>query len=473
MLISLSQSIMAQCTSCTVNITSNSSQSYTITRNDVICVKPGATLTGGINNIHKDGILCIDSGATFIAPFVDNWNGTIYNYGTIDLSSATIHGNGTLVNMGDIIMTDPNVNGNTSLTNSDGSSIKIIGDLSLSGNNTLINDGELTVTGDFNFNGSADFENNGSLIVEGELDLNKSLDNHGFLRVKGDIVSGSNGVHNYCMFISEKGFTNSGSSFANEGFMWIIRADSGLFSNTGTFYQAPGAQFRGVDFENTGEITGGGDYYFSGNTYNDGDVGFDSLGLNFYDASLANPNLFFDQQIVAPHISVNNDVVIPPDTNTWVKAGASYAGPDQWICKDFTTLNSTGTIGKWSIVTGDVKFNDKFDPQTGIFDVNNGINIIQWNEDGAVCGVGADKVKIRQENPADTTIWIGNIDNNWHESDNWTNCVPGTITVAIIKPSANDPEISNGKTGVALKVYMEANSAVTVKDGAKLRVAKP
>ncbi|HAP69740.1 MAG TPA: hypothetical protein DCR04_08450, partial [Flavobacteriales bacterium] len=40
------------------------------------------------------------------------------------------------------------------------------------------------------------------------------------------------------------------------------------------------------------------------------------------------------------------------------------------------------------------------------------------------------------------TTWTGAIDDNWHEPDNWTNCVPGPTTVTTIAATANNPRIT-------------------------------
>ena len=462
------QDSTAQCTSCTISITSNSSQSFSLGKNDVLCIQSGITFSGGINNMHKDAILCIESGAIYNAPYINNWNGTLNNYGTLNLSSATINGNGRLVNMGDIIMSNPNMNGNASLTNSDGSSIEIIGNLSLSGNNSLINDGDLSITGNMTFTGSANFENNGTLEVDGNLDLNKILENHGYLRIKGNINNNS-GVHNYCMFVSDNGFSNSGNDFRNEGFIWILGTSQ--FANSGTFYQAPGAHFRGHHFANSGYITGAGDYYFSGNTANSAYVGYDGLGINFYDASHSNQSNFFDQQAVAPHFSVTKNSISPADTNSWGGGGASYAGADQWVCTNESQLEATGSIGSWSIVSGSLTFDDINDPKTSISNIAEGENIVQWSE-AAACGVAKDEVKITLENPSDSTVWTGSANNDWHNPDNWTRCVPGKNTITFIPITPNAPEIRTGYTGYVLKVKVERNSALKVKAGAKLIVAR-
>lgn len=463
----LHQSVTAQCTSCTINITSNSSQSYSLGKNDVLCIQSGVTFTGGINGIHKDALICVANGASFNPPYLNNWKGVIHNHGTLQLPSFSMSGNGELINDGEVSMSSPNINGNGAITNNSGYNIVINGNLHLNGNTTLTNDGNLSISGDFSLQGSSDFENNGALEIGGNANINKLLENRGYLRIKGHINNNS-AIHNYCTFVSDRGFSNSGTKYRNEGFIWILGTSQ--FANSGTFYQAPGAHFRGHHFANSGYITGGGDYYFSGNTANSAYVGYDGLGINFYDASLSNQSLFFDQQAVAPHFSVTKNSFVPADTSSWGGGGTANAGNDQVICISETQLNASGSNGSWSLVSGSLAFEDINDPNTLITEVANGENIVQWSE-AAACGVATDEVTITLENPADTTIWTGSAGHDWHNPDNWTRCIPGNNTITIIPITANAPEIRAGFTGYALKVKVERNSALKVKAGAKLIVA--
>lgn len=277
------------------------------------------------------------------------------------------------------------------------------------------------------------------------------------------------GIHNFCMLISDRGFSNSGNAFKNEGFIWILEKHGNQFANSGTFWQSAGAQFRGVNFANSGYITGGGSYYFSGNTANSAYVGYDGNGINFYDASLSSSSAFFDQQSVAPHSTVSKTAFAPADTNSWGAGGSADAGLDQFICIDRTELAASGSNGKWSIVKGSVDFADINDPNTSISNIAHGDNTLMWSA-AASCATAMDYVKITLENPADTSVWLGNIDKNWHNSENWTRCVPGPSTVAIIQRAPNSPEIQ-GRTAYALKVSVDKYSELRLRAGAKLIVA--
>src|SRR5690554_3942330 len=113
----LSENLTAQCTSCTISISSNSSQSYSLGPKDVLCILSGATYTGGINRIHKDAKVCVADGGEFRPQYLNNWAGPIYNSGTLNLPSFSMNGNGELINSGGVVMSNPNINGKGAIRN--------------------------------------------------------------------------------------------------------------------------------------------------------------------------------------------------------------------------------------------------------------------------------------------------------------------------------------------------------------------
>lgn len=472
LLLCFSNSVFGQCDSCTINIYSNTSQDFNLNNGDRLCIHSGTEYTGEITQIHSNAVICIADSAIFQPSILTNWNGIIYNHGTIDLSSVSIKGNGQLHNIdGEIIMSDPYANGTPIISNEDGSSIQIIGDISLTGNTTLTNDGDLYISGNFELGGSAGLENNGKLEIEGEFDLKKNIENHGYLRIKGDFIDNGNGIHNFCKLVFDNSFTSRSNDFINEGLIWMIGIGGTEFVNEDVFHQTPGAQFRGIDFVNLGELTGAGSYYFSGSTTNEGDIGNDALGINFYDATPLDTAYILDYENEPVDPSVTNNLFVPADTSSWDPGPPADAGPDQWICKDFTTLSAEASEGKWSLKTGFVEINDVYDPQSAINDIALGTNVLTWNE-RASCGATPDEVIITYE-IADTTIWMGAIDNNWHEHDNWTDCIPGKTTVAIIPNTFTKPQINPNKTGYALKVFMEQFSELRIRFDAALKISEP
>jgi len=62
--------------------------------------------------------------------------------------------------------------------------------------------------------------------------------------------------------------------------------------------------------------------------------------------------------------------------------------------------------------------------------------------DPAGCGAASASFTVTIIGAQAATTWTGVIDDDWHDSDNWTNCVPGPTTVTTIAATANNPRIT-------------------------------
>ncbi|MCR9289042.1 MAG: T9SS type A sorting domain-containing protein [Bacteroidetes bacterium] len=72
---------------------------------------------------------------------------------------------------------------------------------------------------------------------------------------------------------------------------------------------------------------------------------------------------------------------------------------------------------------------------------------------------------------AQTTTWTGITNTNWEISSNWTSGTPDATKNAIIpNVASNDPEIANGVIAFAKSVTVNANSSLTIQNGASLTI---
>lgn len=456
----------SQCVSCTHQINGSSSANITVNGSRKYCINSG-TFTGNITGPSGGSAsICIMPGVNFNPASISNWNGLIINYGNADVPSTSINGNAVLENYGNWLSDGISMNGShNELHNKNTGYFVISNNFTIPGNGSFTNEGDAVIEGDFIQNGI--FSNEGNTHIEGNYTSNGPAENTGTLILEANATLGGNAeIDNQCKMVCFGNITSSGK-IHNEGFFWLT---AGSLINSGNLSQTNSALLRGIHFTNSGNITGSGQYYFSGSTINSGWVGQDAQGINFFDATLANPTRFFDTQSNAPHNSVTKNSFSPADTISWSSGGNANAGSDQWVCDSLATLNAVGTNGVWNLISGNGIIYTPSQPSTLVSNLSYGENIFKWSTPAA-CGTALDYVSVFRTEDADTTIWTGNFSNNWHAHQNWTKCIPGVNTFAIIEYSTSaQPVILNGKIGHALKVEMKSNAHLTISNNAQLRV---
>jgi hypothetical protein len=73
--------------------------------------------------------------------------------------------------------------------------------------------------------------------------------------------------------------------------------------------------------------------------------------------------------------------------------------------------------------------------------------------------------------PQLSTTWTGALSNDWDDNANWTDCVPGAISAAIIPPAATSPTIFSGTNALAERVNIQTGGQLDIEDGADLTIA--
>lgn len=96
------------------------------------------------------------------------------------------------------------------------------------------------------------------------------------------------------------------------------------------------------------------------------------------------------------------------------------------------------------------------------------------------CTSSATSIVVVNPNNQTTTSWTGAVSTDWHDYDNWTNCLPGNNSNVVIPVSApNQPVIyanginmSNG-LGECKTIEIQTGASLTIKTNATLEVSKP
>ena len=91
------------------------------------------------------------------------------------------------------------------------------------------------------------------------------------------------------------------------------------------------------------------------------------------------------------------------------------------------------------------------------------------SDDPLGCGVASASFTVNLIGNQAATTWTGAIDDNWHEPDNWTNCVPGPTTVTTIAATANNPRITDNN-GDCFNIEIQNGAEVEITGSRLLNV---
>ena len=327
----------AQCpappATCTYTVTSTSNQTafFNVGNNQTVCVLSG-TFTGSLSNINPGAEIYVAPGATFTPTGMGDLAGSVLNCGTSVLPGFNIGTTGPgdsarIDNYGKITLAGSiGPNNKSAWFNHVGGSMTFNNGFTL--NNTYFqNWGNILMKSTFTMNSGVNrFVNHDSITTLGAINLNAGIVNDGFLFAKGSnmTLNAQGNITNGCFFISDGDFNYSGSdTLIVTGLSWVT-GSSALFKIQGNVVRLSDSGFvQGANFEdNSTPVLGSGNFYFSGNTKNQGTIyqfGRDKKGLNFYDASLVPPPFFptqrFDQEIALHDPSVTRNPITPKDNN--------------------------------------------------------------------------------------------------------------------------------------------------------------
>jgi|GEM_PF-7037848 len=193
----------AQCSGCTITLSSNSSTNYTVSAGTVLCINSGVTYSGTIT--LNGGTVC---NLGTITGTVNQSSGTFNNYGSVGtgLATGTLNlSGGTTNNNGNIVRT---------FTQSNGSLV----------NNATFTPTSFTYTGGQFINNPAATATTPSSMTQFLLDgSNEDITNSGTLTINGELKLNHTGAS-----LTNSGTLNLGTSTQN------LTKTSGTATNTGT-----------------------------------------------------------------------------------------------------------------------------------------------------------------------------------------------------------------------------------------------
>lgn len=351
----------------------------------VVCVT--SDLTANVD-IASGGTLRVQPGATLTIQNFNNFNGTLINNGIVIAGNINFGNGGVFTNYNQVIINgNQNYNGTAIVNNAQLATFTINSTFSLGNSSTINNDGTfISTSGDVSFN-SGTINNNGRFEVRGgNFNPNGTVNNNGFLKVNNFINLNGGTVYNRCRFVVGNGFNVNNTNLLNDGLIWVTNTTSGKVQhNSGTWMNTALGKVRVRDFINSATISGSGEFYFTGDTRQQGTFSGSSgnadSAIKVYDATYA-PNIngsAFDFGIQGSY-AVRSTILIPGDTNNFGgTCGLQTFGftPLSLDLLTFTVspLNGREALLKWETAREDgVK----------VFEVEHSIDGSLWNKTGEV-----------------------------------------------------------------------------------------
>jgi hypothetical protein len=148
-------------------------------------------------------------------------------------------------------------------------------------------------------------------------------------------------------------------------------------------------------------------------------------------------------------------------TGTFI-GGSATQGQWTWSATPTTavTLSNTGFVADPATV-------DVAVPAGYVGDVT----LTLTTDDPLSCGAASESFTVSLLGAAPTTTWTGAIDDNWHDPDNWTNCVPGPTTVTTIEATANNPRITDADAD-CFNIEIQTGAEVEITGSLQLNVSE-
>lgn len=303
-----------------------SGATYTLAANESLLIESGV-FTGTIQQLPASATIYIASGATFAPTALLNASGLLKNNGTILFNQTHSLNNGfSIINE---INAELSINavqamtGSISITNLKSSLIRCHVDLTLAAGSTFSNDGIANFQESFSIGATSTLSNDGVMTVNNNFTTSGIMYNSGILKVYGQAqLEADARVINKCTFLCKQNLTNNSAKFENYGYIQVFGTESNYsFVNNQEFFNDAKGVLELVNFENNSVVSGGGKFHVSGTSSNNGSFGYDGGSILFYDATIIGTQMF-DNQVVAPHVSVYREEIGANDT-TYISANCN------------------------------------------------------------------------------------------------------------------------------------------------------
>lgn len=332
--------------------------SYNLGSGDSLYISSG-TYTGSISAFNTGAKITVAEGASFQPSSFSNPKGLLTNYGTAKFGELKGNTGFTISNYGTLWVTDNiEVNGTDEVwTNQYGGTMKLDKNVSVNGNNKIINKGTVTIGTSLALNASSSLNNRNNLTIAGAFSQNTGTSFTNEAKFEAATITFNSGatVNNICRLIATTTLTNNSNSVNNSGLIWVKNNAANMLTNSGTINSTSNGKVKSVNFTNWGTLTGSGYYYFTGVTYNTGTTGITGNttdSIRVYDVTRTNHNTIFDTQWgnVRPN-TVYRVFAAPDTTNNFAgcssEATSAIALPVKWNYFFVNLSNGTPSIN-WS-----------------------------------------------------------------------------------------------------------------------------
>lgn len=284
---------------------------------DSLCIPSGSLFTGTIASFPPGSKITVEAEAIFRPSSTSILAGLFVNNGASFMPTASLGGGFQLINNDTLSFEDGLIlSGTVDISNTSEGRITFVYPLNFNRSSSIENWGIIYAGSNLEFADSTTITNNGYLLGSGSMEFMSSVENDGMISAVGRItLSGNSRMDNNCSILSIEGFTNDNPNTENAGL--IIVNGSGGFPNdlieiNQNFNNQSQGYVAGIRFVNNASITGSGDFYFAGDTENNGPFGTDGNGINFYDDS--SPSNIMDVENTNPDASVFRDASRIPDS---------------------------------------------------------------------------------------------------------------------------------------------------------------
>jgi len=301
----------SECASPTITLNASSDASASLHAGDVALLT-GGTYTGGLNSFDEGAVVCVEDGATFQPAYINNAAGHILSQGAVTLPGLSTNTGFVLDSSGTVaIPSGINTNGAAVLVNRAGGIWNDNSEATLSAGTSFSNAG----TANFRslaLNTGTSVDNAGLMRIAGSFASDGAVANTGVLITTGEVeINAPATLTNACVLRAESSIINDGSA-TNTGSVVI----AGDLTNNADWSQTTPGITTGAGLRNDGDVTGFGQYRFTGNTENQGD---------FTGGSSAEPIVVDDTTPTGPIFDLSTGGVVNTVAGTVTPPDDGYA----------------------------------------------------------------------------------------------------------------------------------------------------
>lgn len=282
---------------------------YQLNNGETLCIESG-TFTGTISYMHSEAEIIVKPGALFQPQLMISCAGLLINQGAVIFNNTNYFGNGFAIqNDSAAIMKILAVQNLMTfhIENKKESLLEVGYPLALINGSTVLNEGIMVIFGSLHIPVGSVLSNEGLMIINGFSNNQGIFYNAGMMRILGNFdINPDAHFSNKCSFCVKGTFINNSLSCENYGFINVYgnNENTSKFINNGVFNNNDDALVQCTAFENYNTILGSGSFVAEHTTVNAGSFGADGGGINFYDKT-PTQNQIFDIQNSQPDFSVS------------------------------------------------------------------------------------------------------------------------------------------------------------------------